>query len=334
MTDMIEQRKNYSAYIEAPELSEKYIDAGTYEIERALESIYDDPSEDWPSLDYGAGQDNSRARYMNIKDLREAIIHERRRSNDSGWNPDRYWLHEDFIDTFCKVMGFKRKWMPNKDYRIADYRGTPIWKTEKKLWDYIRTDSWDFDKALRPTLKKFAAKCPAAVKADGDNKSLMFNLLYLADFCDFAKCSPIPVPIKTDEWKTADELKAEYIDGVGVKKIAAAMGVFATREYVEPPVEEDLDIEEEFFDRTLEPEYYAPLSKSFNMGSCVVLMNPDTDKPELCLNVRNVDKFIEFLNADHKKKIDASTLKHGINAVKTLDDLKRFKTPKSDGWSM
>ena len=63
--------KNYSAYIEAPELSEKYIDAGTYEIERALESIYDDPSEDWPSLDYGAGQDNSRARYMNIKDLRE-----------------------------------------------------------------------------------------------------------------------------------------------------------------------------------------------------------------------------------------------------------------------
>ncbi|MBO4582536.1 MAG: hypothetical protein J5714_00565 [Alphaproteobacteria bacterium] len=333
MTDMIEQRKNYSAYIEAPELSEKYIDADTYEIERALEHIYYDPSEDWDMQDNYNRQEAFLTRWLKIKKLKEAIIHERRPDSD-GYYYDRYWLHEDFIDMFCKVMGFKRKWMPNKDYQIADYRGTPIWKTEKKLLDYIRTDSWDFDKALRPTLKKFAAKCPAAVKADGDNKSLMFNLLYLADFCDFAKCSPIPVPIKTDEWKTADELKAEYIDGVGVKKIAAAMEVFATREYVEPPVEEDFDIEEEFFDRTLEPEYYAPLSKSFNMGSCVVLMNPDTDKPELCLNVKNIGKFIEFLNADHKKKIDAATLKHGIKAVKTLDDLKRFKTPKSDGWSM
>ncbi len=326
--------KNYSAYIEAPELSKKYIDADTRAIESALGHIYYDFSEDWDMQDSYNRQEAFLTRWLKIKELKDAIIHERRPDSD-GYYHDRYWLHEDFIDTFCKVMGFKRKWMPNKDYRIADYRGTPIWKTEKKLWDYIGTDSWDFDKALRPTLKKFAAKCPAAVKADGDNKSLMFNLLYLADFCDFAKCSPIPVPIKTDEWKTADELKAEYIDGVGVKKIAAAMGVFATREYVEPPVEEDFDAEGEFFDTTLESERYAPLLiKNFSMGSCVVLMNPGTDKPELCLNVKNIGKFIEFLNADHKKKIDAATLKHGIKAVKTLDDIKRFKTSKSNGWSM
>ncbi len=322
--------KNYSAYIEAPELSEKYIDADTWDIENGLQRVYNN----WALLDPNQYiEDFTKQKWVDYKNLRDAVIHERR-SDSSGRYYGRYWLHGDFIDTFCKVMGFKRKRMPSKDYEIADYRGTPIWKTEKKLWDYIDTGSWDFDKALRSMLRKFATRCPVAVKTDGDNKSLMFNLLYLVDFCDFAKCLPIPVPIKTDEWKTAGELKAEYIDGVGIKKIAAAMEVFATQEYVESPVEEDFDIEEEFLDRTWESEDYAPLPKSFSMGSCVVLMNPDTDKPELCLNVKNINAFIKFLNAGSKKKIDAMTLKHGTEVVETLGDVKQFKIPKSDEYNM
>ena len=137
---------------------------------------------------------------------------------------------------------------------------------------------------MHEQLERFAKKHPYAIKLGNDYASFLFNLAYLPEFCEFIGVTYIPLPFKTDKWKSSIELKSDYIDA-SVENIKRALKKYSGYE-------------------------------SWADNSIVVVMNTDTDVPELCLNVNNIDDFIKVSGLPSKKKQNA--MKHGTEMVETL----------------
>lgn len=282
-----ETKETNDSYLDARVLAGKYVDATVAEVYDALRSLYDRV---YAVLYYHASER-----------LRDAIIVDGsiKLYSNSRYSKPNYRLQKDFVDEFCETIGVLTKEQKrqqalsnDRDYSHLKHKEKQIWKSEKTLWKYLDAEPNDSHISLHDTLGEFAKQYPGAVKLASDYKSFLFNLSYLSKFCAFSGIVPSPVPLKTDEWKNAEELKSEYHIQATVEEITAALKKFSGY-------------------------------KSWASNIIVVLMNPETDLLDLCLNVRGVKEFLQFSELPQKKKVDV--MKDGTRLVETLAEIGESK---------
>jgi len=204
-------------------------------------------------------------------------------------------LHKDFVEEFFTTAGFEAKDKPNGRYVTPDMDKTiPSqerlkWKTMDQLAHYVgeRVEP-DF---LRASVEEFAKEHPNSIKLAGNRKTLLFNMVYLKSLCKFANLTPSPIPMKTDKWRNAIELKTEWNLDINLDDITNALQIFAA------------DIE------------------AWQNKEVVVLRNPETDGLELCINARYIKKFLWLTGFDRKIKTKIQIMTQGIQRVETLSEI-------------
>ena len=306
-------------YLDARELSKKYIDESATEINQALEEIWLDSGKwDWVMDENEKWSRVSRAlKYSASKKLRKSMMVDGR-MQIQGKKMKKYKLRKGAITDFCKVFGFQRittdtnsnvkttkkpkvQKLSSREHNFSQRTGHPLWKSEYDLPVYI------YDRlepgVLHELLFRFAKMYPLSIRLSDDGKSLAFNLALLVKFCKFAGLEPSPVPFKTDKWKNAQELKSEY-------------HIDATLDDINRALDEFLNY------------------KTFASNSVGVLMNTNIDKHELCVYYGDVTEFLRFAGFLGKKKGDK--LKRGAVLVETLAEINttKDKVKKPDGHGM
>lgn len=307
VTDGLKPRAKETTYLDAKELAGRYVDATVTEVHDALRRIYEEKR---------PGYYRDESNYYASDRLRDAIISDGRIKlySNSPHYKTNYKLKKALVDEFCETIGVlskeeKRRQAAKEraelakgsNYAFLKHKGKQIWKSEDALWNYVDADSSRSPIDLHETLEEFAKQYPDAVKLASDYQSYLFNLSYLSKFCLFADIMPSPVPLKTDEWKNAKELKSEYHIHATVEEISAALKNFSGY-------------------------------KSWATNTIVVLMNPETDLLDLCLNVKGVKEFLRFSELPQKKKVDV--MKDGTRLVETLAEIGESKkkiTGPNDG---
>jgi superfamily II DNA or RNA helicase len=285
-----ETKETNDTYLDARVLAGKYVDATIAEVYDALRDLY----RPFSYLHLRAGDK-----------FRDAIIVDGQIKlySNSRYAKPNYKLQKDFVDEFCKTIGVLTKEQKrqqalsnDRDYSHLKHKEKQLWKSEKTLWKYLDAEPNDSHISLHDKLEEFAKQYPGAVKLASDYKSFLFNLSYLSKFCAFSGIVPSPVPLKTDEWKNAEELKSEYHIQATVEEIAAALKKFSGY-------------------------------KSWTSNTIVVLMNPETDLLDLCLNVNGIKEFLEFSGLPQKPKVDV--IKDGTKLIETLAEIKKNKKKRT-----
>ena len=314
-------KETRNTYIDAKVLAGRYIDTNAGHIHDALRRIYNEEMipRDWYRDKDGEVQWREARPYYNASEkLRDAIIIDGTiKLYPSAPSKPNYKLKKGYINEFCKTINVltkeeKRKQAAQKRAEAKETgvvtstktgfkpqrKGTAMWKTEQLLTKYVEIEV--DPKELHTILEHFAEKYPASVKLASDYKSFLFNIAYIPDLCEYADFMPSPVPLKTDEWKNAEELKSEYHIDASIDEISAAMKKFSGY-------------------------------KTWMSNSIVVLMNPETDLLDLCVNVKNITEFIKFSGLPIKSKADV--MRQGAKLVETLAEISttKGKTTGSDG---
>lgn len=204
-------------------------------------------------------------------------------------------LHKDFVEEFFTTAGFETKDKSKGKYVTSDMDKTiPSqerlkWKTMAQLARYL-SERVEPDE-LHNVVEEFAKYHPNSIKLAGDRKTLLFNLGNLKSLCKFAHWTPSPIPMKTDKWRNATELKAEWNLDVNLDDITKMFQNFAAN------------------------------IEAWQNNEIVVLRNPETDDLELCINVRYIKKFLWLTGLEKKVKSKVQIMTQGIQRVETLSEI-------------
>ena len=288
-------------YLDSRQLVLRGIDLRPWQVHLALERIYNDEKKPKDTRWYETADSYKNKygcdMYLNPSaKLRNAIkpdgtINLARR----GKKVLNYKLHKDFVEEFFTTVGFETKNKPKGKYvtpemdRTIPNQERLKWKTMDQLTRYVSARVEPDE--LQEIVEEFAEEHPKSIKLAGDRKTLLFHLGSLNSLCKFIHWTPSPVPMKTDKWRNANELKTEWNLDVNLDDITKAFQNFAAN------------------------------IEAWQNNEIVVLRNPETDDLELCINVRYIKKFLWLTGLEKKVKSKVQIMTQGIQRVETLSEI-------------
>ena len=286
-------------HLDARQLSTMCVGIKPWQAWFALERVYKNEKQGklgWKETSASYRREYGCEAYMNISEkLRDAIkIVDTIRLSKVGEVPN-YKIHKDFAEEFFTATGFvpkdKVNYQPTTLYeeQVIPTQDKFKWKKENRLAHYIN-EKIEPDK-LHLVMIEYAKSHPNSIKLAGDHETLLFHLGSLKSFCKFAGFTLSPVPIKTEKWRNANELKTEWNLDVNLDDITKAFQNFAANIEV------------------------------WQNNEIVVLRNPETDDLELCINVRYIKKFLWLTGIEKKVKSKVQIMTQGIQRVETLSEI-------------